>query len=105
MHPSTTDYPAFVPAEGDRRGTARLLVQTAKENGLDPHSVLSVNGGFKITEELADLLGGVDDEDVDEEGADGDETSKSVPATQTDPQTRKGKGDSKADKKASTTTK
>lgn len=115
------NYAAFVPQGEDRVETARLLVRTADEHGIDQRSIQSTHGGFNITEELAEVLydEGVADEDETEtpsetedetsevpaeepaEPAVEDETSKSVPATQSSPQSRKGKGDSKADKTSS----
>lgn len=47
---------AFVPDVGQRKETAILLVGTAKEAGIDPRSIKMVQGGFWITEELADLV-------------------------------------------------
>lgn len=53
-------HTAFVPDGAgrglSRRDTAVLLVGTADEHGIDQHSIKMVQGGFRITEELADVL-------------------------------------------------
>lgn len=46
----------FVPDGGSRKNTAVLLVGTAEEFGLDQRSIRAAQGGFWITEELADVL-------------------------------------------------
>lgn len=94
-----SEYPAFVPSGENVRETARMLVEAADEHGISQRAIRATNGGFDITEELADVLGEADVEDLDEAGLDeqdGDEIPKSVPATQTNPQSRKGQGDSTA---------
>ena len=52
--PST--HAAFVPDGDSRTETARLLVTTARDNEIDQASIQATQGGFNITEELADLL-------------------------------------------------
>lgn len=52
----TLEHSAFVPNGDSRRDTAVLLVGTATEYGIDQHSIKVVQGGFRITEELADVL-------------------------------------------------
>jgi hypothetical protein len=49
-------HTAFVPNGDSRKDTAILLVGTALEHGIDQHSIRTVSGGFRITEELADVL-------------------------------------------------
>lgn len=46
----------FVPNGDSRRDTAILLVGTARDAGLSDRHVHASNGGFYISEELADLL-------------------------------------------------
>lgn len=107
MGKARMDFKAFVPQGEDRRATARYLVQTADEHGIDQRSIRSTRGGFDITDELADVL--YEDEDTLQEVQDEPEKAvedevietpvedlpKSVPATQSNPQSRKGQGDSK----------
>lgn len=50
------EHTAFVPDGDSRQQTAVLLVGTATEYGIDQHSIKAVPGGFRITEELADVL-------------------------------------------------
>jgi hypothetical protein len=50
------DHTVFVPSGDSRRDTAVLLVGTAREYDIDQHSIKMVQGGFRITEELADVL-------------------------------------------------
>jgi hypothetical protein len=50
------EHTAFVPNGDSRKDTAVLLVGTAAEYGIDQHSIKTVSGGFRITEELADVL-------------------------------------------------
>lgn len=57
------NYSAFVPQGDDRRETAKTLVDAARANGIDQRSIQSAQGGFNITEELADVLGGAEDPD------------------------------------------
>ena len=48
---------AFVPHDGDRKGTAIVLIGTARDAGLnDRYHVRLGQGGFYISDELADLL-------------------------------------------------
>lgn len=99
-----SNYTAFVPAGDDRRATARMLVDAADENGISQRAIRSANLGFDITEELADVLGGVEEptedptEDPSEDAAD-KVADKSVPAKQEPnaPQSATGQGDSTVD--------
>jgi hypothetical protein len=51
-------YTAFVPNGDSRRNTAIVLIGTAQEKGLDDSAeVVAVNGGFYISDALADALG------------------------------------------------
>lgn len=50
------ETPYFVPNGADREETAVLLVGTAREFGLSQRSIRVTVGGFKISEELADLI-------------------------------------------------
>lgn len=54
------EHTAFIPAGNKHsrssRETAVLLVGTAEEFGISQDSIKMVPGGFRITEELADLL-------------------------------------------------
>lgn len=55
----TNRHPHFIPDShaGSRKDTAVLLVGTAREFGIDQHSIKAVQGsGFRITQELADVL-------------------------------------------------
>lgn len=52
----TLQHTAFVPDGDSRKDTAVLLVGTAEEYGIDQSSIKAVQGGFRITEELADVL-------------------------------------------------
>lgn len=48
---------AFVPNGDSRRDTAIILIGTAQEHGLDDaRAVRAAQGGFYISDELADLL-------------------------------------------------
>lgn len=61
----------FVPNGENRRETAVLLVGTAREHNLSPRSIHATNGGFYISDELADLLGeDTEVEDTEEESED-----------------------------------
>jgi hypothetical protein len=56
---------AFVPNGDNRRDTATILLGTAQEHGLDDsREVVAVQGGFYISDKLADVLY---DEGVSEE--------------------------------------
>lgn len=48
----------FVPEStmGSRQETAVLLVGTAREFGIDQHAIVSTQGGYWITEELAAIV-------------------------------------------------
>lgn len=52
------DRPHFVESThaGSRKDTAVLLVGTAREFGIDQHSIQPAPGGFRITTELRDVL-------------------------------------------------
>jgi hypothetical protein len=51
-------YTAFVPNGESRRDTAIILIGTAQEHGLDDSTeVVAANGGFYISDALADALG------------------------------------------------
>jgi hypothetical protein len=52
----TFEHTAFVPNGNSRKDTAVLLVGTATEYGIHQHSIKAVGGGFRITQELADVL-------------------------------------------------
>lgn len=56
-----TSHPYFVAYGLDRETTAILLLGTAEEAGLDPRSVRSVKGGFRITQALSDVLAALDE--------------------------------------------
>lgn len=57
----------FVPNGPNRQETAVLLVGTADEHGIDQRSIRSVSSGFYITEELADLIYGADETELEVE--------------------------------------
>jgi hypothetical protein len=46
----------YVPNGESRQETAVLLVGTAEEHGIDQREIRASNGGFFISEALADLL-------------------------------------------------
>lgn len=70
----------FVPNGDSRQDTAVLLVGTAREYGISQRSVKAVQGGFNISEELANIV--FDDEDLaDDEPA--DDEPKSGKSTKT----------------------
>ena len=47
----------FVPTTREsRKDTAILLVGTAREFGISQHAILSRQGGYLITQELADVI-------------------------------------------------
>lgn len=50
------ETPYFVPNGDNQEETATLLVGTAAEYGLSQRSVRATVGGFKISEELADIV-------------------------------------------------
>jgi hypothetical protein len=56
----TTTHPYFVPDGESRKDAAILLVGTADEAGLDPNSVVAVPGGFRVSQEVSDLLDGLE---------------------------------------------
>lgn len=57
---------AFVPNGDSRADTATVLIGTARENGLDDRtSVYATQGGFYISDALADLLYEDDEDGVD----------------------------------------
>lgn len=99
MPNTRANFTAFVPQGDSRQETAQMLVQTAREHGIDQRSIRLAKGGFDITDELAEALGEDVEDDEDDEttepAPDPNEIPKSVPATQTDPQSREGKGDKK----------
>lgn len=51
-----SQHPHFVPSGEVRKDTAILLVGTAREFGIDQHDIKSVQGGFLISQSLADVL-------------------------------------------------
>lgn len=93
MPNTRANYTAFVPDGGDKRGTAQILTQTARENGIDQRSIRLAKGGFDITEELADAL--YEDEDDSDT-----ETSDEAPA-ETDGTTKRTSGNRAAKNKDS----
>lgn len=48
----------FVPDGESRKETATVLVATAYENSISQRSISPTQGGFWVTEELADLIFG-----------------------------------------------
>lgn len=50
------DGTAFVPNGGSRRDTAIILVGTARDHGIDQRSIRAVQGGFYVSEDLAEVL-------------------------------------------------
>lgn len=50
------ETPYFVPNGNNQEETATLLVGTASEYGLSQRSIRATVGGFKISEELADIV-------------------------------------------------
>lgn len=50
------ETPYFVPNGDNQEETATLLVGTAAEYGLPQRSVRATVGGFKVSEELADIV-------------------------------------------------
>lgn len=87
------DYSAFVPAGDNRRETARILVELADKHGISQEAIQSTNRGFNVTDEIADLLYSGEEPEASGNYTGGD-TDKSVPKTQTSPQTHEGLGDS-----------
>lgn len=73
-------YSAFIPHQGDPQGTAQVLVQTARENEIDQRSIQAAQGGFNVTEELADVL-----YEVDYSGDDLDDLDDDPDAADPDP--------------------
>ena len=58
---------AFVPNGDSRRDTAVLLLDAARDNGLDEtRAVVAAQGGFYVSDDLADALGGAQEEDTSE---------------------------------------
>lgn len=74
---STVDsHPVFVPNGESRKETAILLVGTAEEFGVSQNDVKASNGGFFITEALADILDGAGQPDaVEPEAGEPEKTS------------------------------
>jgi len=66
---------AFVPDGDSRRDTAVLLVGTAREYDLGDRAVSATQGGFYISDELADLLY---DEQEEEAGTDPEPSKKNT---------------------------
>lgn len=73
-------HPFFIEDNGDRQGTAILLVGTADEFGVDQRSIRAVRGGFRITQELADILASEADEDEDEKSEEPEGSQETTPA-------------------------
>lgn len=63
-HPEASnpsDLTAFVPDGDSRVETAKILVDAATKNGIDQRSIQAAQGGFRVTDELADVLYTEDD--------------------------------------------
>lgn len=81
MPNARANYTAFVDQGEDRRETARFLVATAREHGIDQRSIQSTHGGFNITEELADVIySDAEDDETTEPPETSDEGSAEKPA-------------------------
>lgn len=86
-----TTHPFFIENGADRAQTATLLVGTADEFGIDQRDICAVQGGFRISAALADILNEPGAEPVldnpDESGTVSPDESETESETETDTQT------------------
>ena len=82
---SNTELNVFVPNGESRTDTAILLVGTADEHGIDQHEIVATDGGFYISDRLADVaFEEAPEADVDADAdADAEDKAEAEPAKST----------------------